>query len=140
MSDDPLLSIVVDESTRIDRARHILAAILNGYVEISQQTGEMSLLPPVYELPPKEQILIVLCARLAQKLLAKLPEGHDEKLSQSEVMEILPTLPSGTVKTCLWWLRDKRFIANIDKKNCVTPAHLSRVQGRLNELQKGGLL
>ncbi|GEM_PF-4864119 len=138
MNDDPLRSIVVDETERVNRARHMLATILQSYAEISEQTGELTLLLPVYELPPKEQILIVLCGRLAQKYLNKLPSGQDEKFSQTEIVQMLPTMPIGTVKSNLKRLRDENFITNTEKKNFVSAGHLVKIQNRIKALNKGG--
>lgn len=138
MTDDPLTSLVVDEAIRMDRVRQLLADILKPFVEISAQSGDLSLLTKTYELPAQEQILVLLCGRLAQKYLEKLPKGEDERLSQTEILRSLPALPQGTVKACLKRLRDENFIMNTDKKNLVSPGHLSKIQSRLTKLSKTG--
>lgn len=136
MTDDPLTSLVVDEAIRMDRARQLLRDILRPFVEISRQSGDLSLLPKSYELPAQEQILVLLCGRLAQKYLEKVPKDEDEKLSQTEILHALPALPQGTVKACLKRLRDENFIMNTDKKNFVSPGHLSKIEKRLKAFQK----
>ncbi len=132
MTDDPLTALIVDESTRIDRARQLLASILKPYVEISSQSGELSLLSAVFELPPQDQILVVMCGRLAQKLLNKLPDGQDEKISQTEVMNLLPAIPDGTIKSSLKKLREENLIMNEDRKNFISLGHLVKIQKRLS--------
>jgi len=136
MIDDPLEGLIVDEAIRMDRARELLAGILKTFIEISAQSGDLSLLPKAYELPPQEQILVLLCGRLAQKYLEKLPKGKDEKMSQVEILTALPALPHGTVKGYLKKLRDENFIMNADKKNFVSPGHLSKIEKRLRIFQK----
>ncbi len=136
MVDDPLTALIVDEATQFDRARAILASILKPYVEITAESGSLVLLSSLYELPVREQILVLLCGRLAQKLLGKLSEKEDEKLSQAEIMRFLPAVATGTIKSQLNFLRSENYVINDDRKNYVSLGLLAKIEKRLQELGK----
>lgn len=137
---DPLEVILVDSAKKQDRAKELLASILKGYAEIDTKTGILELLPITYDLSVADMILILLCGRLAQKLLAtrldKNESDFDEKISQKEIFAFLTTSDPGTIKASLHNLRDKNLIKNEDGKNFVTVSHLSRIYQRLNQKSK----
>ncbi|KKR76872.1 MAG: hypothetical protein UU21_C0002G0003 [Candidatus Levybacteria bacterium GW2011_GWA2_40_8] len=128
---DPLAAILVDETTKRDRAREILAAILKDRVEINSTTGELELLPKAYEISVANTILILLCGKLAQKLLFDQKKTIDEKMSQSEIGEFLTSVEYGTVKSSLHNLRGQHLIKNENGKNFVAMGQLQKIKDSL---------
>lgn len=132
---DPLEVILVDSVKKQDLAKELLASILKGHAEIESKTGVLELLPATYDLSVADRILILLCGRLAQKLLAtklsKKESDFDEKVSQKEISAFLVTSDPGTIKASLHNLRDKNLIKNENGKNFITPSHLQKIHERL---------
>lgn len=133
---DPLEVILVDSIKKQDRAKELLAKILKEHAEIDSKTGILELLPSTYNLSVADTILILLCGKLAQKLLAtklnKKESDFDEKASQKEISEVLATSDPGTIKASLHNLRDKNLIKNENGKNFVTLSHLPKILERLS--------
>ena len=132
---DPLeAAVLVDEATKQNRVRKLLANILRGRVEIDSN-GELEILPDVYEMSVADIILILLCAKLAQKLLTtKLKGGKvrtSEKMSQKDITDFLTTSDPGTIKASLHNLRNKNLIRNDEGKNFVSPPQLQKINDRL---------
>jgi len=139
---DPLETILVDGVEKQNRARGLLASILKGRVEIDNGTGELELLPDAYGSSVVNTILILLCGKLAQKLLAerlgKKASGIDEKMTQKEISDFLVTIEEGTVKSSLHYLRNKdRLIKNEGGKNFVSLPQLEKVKDKLSSFSKG---
>ena len=132
----PLEDLVVDAAARAERSEQVLSEILKGFVEITQEDGSLYLLPMAFELSAQNIILILLCGRLAQKLLGKLPKTQDEKMTQNEIMENLPTISEGTVKASLSRLRGIPLIDKRDGKNFVSTQHLERIKRRIDDEKK----
>jgi len=138
---DPLEeAVLVDQATRQNRVRKLLADILKGRVEIDPK-GDLELLPETYELSVADIILILLCGKLAQKLLTtRLKKEKDkisEKMPQKDIIEFLMTNDPGTIKASLHNLRNKNLIRNEEGKNFVSPSQLQKIKDRLSSSAKG---
>lgn len=128
---DPLENILVDETTKTDRAKQLLVSILQSRVEISEKSGKLEILPETYSLSTQNIVLVLLCGKLAQKLLGKLPSKENEMLSQQEIIQILSTIPQGSLKVALKRLRDAHYIGNKEKKNFVEFSQLQKIKEKL---------
>lgn len=137
-NNDPLEAILVDGRAKTDRAKELLVSILKPFLEIDRESGELNILPRSYDLPTQEIILVLLCGRLAQKLLDKLPKDQDEKLAQKEVIKILPTVPVGSIKVGLKRLRDSHLIGSEGGKSFVGFQHLEKIKEKLKTYLAGG--
>jgi len=139
---DPLeAAVLVDQVKKQNRARELLADILQGRVEIDSKTGDLELLPETYKLSVTDIILVLLCGKLAQKLLAaKLKRGKseiNEKMSQKEIIGFLTTVGPGTIKASLHNLRNKNLIRNEEGKNFVSLPQLQKIKDRVSSFMKG---
>lgn len=130
---DPLGVILVDESTRQDRARELLAFILKGRAEINSITGELNLLPDAYSTSVANTILILLCGKLAQKLLFDKKIEIDEKMSQGQIVEFLNTIELGTIKSSLHNLRKEYLVKNESGKNFVAIPQLEKIRNKVTD-------
>ncbi len=135
-NEDPLKVILVDDVKKQNRARELLANILRGRGEIDSKTGELELLPDAYNSSVADTILILLCGKLAQKLLAenfgKKESEIDEKMTQKEISDFLVTIEKGTIRSSLHYLRSKdRLIKNEDGKNFIASGQLQKIRERL---------
>jgi len=138
---DPLeAAVLVDQATKQNRVRKLLADILRGRVEIDSN-GDLELLPETYKLSVADIILIFLCGKLAQKLLLeKLESGKteiSERISQKDIIEFLTTIDPGTIKASLHNLRNKNLIRKEEGKNFVSPPQLQKIKDRLSNSAKG---
>jgi hypothetical protein len=142
VNNDPLKVILVDETTRQNRTREFLASILKGRVEIDSKTGTLELLPDVYDLSASDIILVLLCGKLAQKLLGesldKKNSEINERMGQKEITEFLISIEPGTIKSSLHNLRDREhLVKNEDGKNFVAIPQLEKIKDRLSKEKKG---
>lgn len=128
---DPLEAILVNEATKQDRARELLASILRGRAEINSTTGELDLLSDAYSTSVANTILILLCGKLAQKLLFDKKIEIDEKMSQGEIVEFLNTIELGTIKSSLHNLRKEYLVKNDSGKNFVAIPQLEKIKDKL---------
>jgi len=133
---NPLEELVVDAKSRVERSEQVLSEILKGFVEIAKEDKSLHLLPVAFELSAQNTILILLCGRLAQKLLGKLPKNQDEKMTQNELIKKLPTISEGTVKASLNRLRKISLIDKKNGKNFVSSQHLERIKRRIDKERK----
>jgi len=134
----PLEDLVVDTASRVERSEQVLKEILKEFVEITKEDGSLNLLPAAFDLSPQSTILILLCGRLAQKLLGKLPKNQDEKMTQDEIIKRLPTINEGTIKSSLNRLRrpKNRLIDKENGKNFVRLQQLERIKRKIDK-EKG---
>lgn len=136
---DPLESLLVDEIELESKTRRMLADILKPYASINKQTGKLNF-GDTGELSHRHLILVLLCGRLAQKLLNKLPKEASEKLSQAEIIEDLKEkfgVSEGSVKSNLHRLRQDKLIGYINGKNYVDYQHLARIKKSLSSNTEG---
>lgn len=134
---DPLEGLLVDEIARQNRAKELLAGILSGRVVIHSKTGELDLLPEAYEVSASDTILILLCAKLAQKFLSskidKKEKDFSGKMPQGDILKFLGTVEAGTIKSSLFNLRKDGFIKNEAGENYVAESQLPKISERLQK-------
>ncbi len=121
----PLKKLLADKVARKEYTEQLLAAILAPFVEIDEEKGELYFKPNFYELSARQQVIILLCGRLAQKLLGF---GDTEGFTQAEIAGVLKHVPKGTIKSSLYGLRQAEYARAVEGINIIDERQLKKIK------------